>query len=196
MSSVLRKLFMTNTEGDPMPDAEIEAISKVAEALADLDDEARGRVLRWAAERFDVVISAPRKRGQVDEMDEDDDDLDDDLGDQSQETGRGGGGSREFEHFAELYDLMDPKTDAERVLVASYWTQIIQGKATFGSYELNKVLKDLGNGVGTINKAMSTNIKKKPALILQVSRGGSTQQARKKYKLTDGGKKWVAARLA
>lgn len=44
--------------------------------------------------------------------------------------------------------------------------------------------------------AMSTNINKKPALILQVARGGSTQQARKKYKLTDAGKKWVAAKLA
>jgi hypothetical protein len=58
------------------------------------------------------------------------------------------------------------------------------------------VLKDLGHGVGTINKAMSTNMKKSPALILQVSRSGSTQQARKKYKLTDTGKKWVDARLA
>ena len=32
---------------------------------------------------------------------------------------------------------------------------------------------------------MSANINKKPPLILQVARGGSTQQARKKYKLTE-----------
>jgi hypothetical protein len=50
--------------------------------------------------------------------------------------------------------------------------------------------------VGTINKAMSANMGKKPALILQVTRSGSTRQARKKYKLTEAGKKWVAARLA
>jgi hypothetical protein len=101
-----------------------------------------------------------------------------------------------FEHFAEFYDVTDPKTDPERVLVASYWTQVIQGKATFGSQELNKLLKDLGHGVAAINKAMSANIDKKPALILQVTRGGSTQQARKKYKVTEAGKKWVLARLA
>jgi hypothetical protein len=178
-----------------MPDAEIEAMSKMADALTDLDEEARGRVVRWAAERFEVVILASRKRGQFDEVD-DVDDLDEDFGDEDRRNSGGDGGTQEFEHFAELYDVADPKTDAERVLVASYWTQVIHGKTTFGSQELNKVLKDLGHRVGTINKAMSTNIKKKPALILQVSRSGSTQQARKKYKLTDAGKKWVAARLA
>jgi hypothetical protein len=175
-----------------VPDAEIDAMSKLAEALGDLDQEARGRVLRWAAARFDVTIAAPRKR-ESEGSHEDNEDLEDDPGQDERESP--GGGSGEFEHFAELYDVADPKSDAERVLVASYWTQVIQGKATFGSQELNKVLKDLGQGVGTINHAMSTNIKKKPALILQVSRSGASRQARKKYKLTEAGKKWVAARL-
>jgi hypothetical protein len=175
-----------------MPDAEIEAMSKVADALGNLEEDECGRVLRWAVERYGITI--PRMRGgKVQEDDEDrDDDLDDDL---EGENGGGGSENLRFEHFAEFYDAADPKTDAERVLVASYWAQVDQGKTTFGSLELNKILKDLGHGVGTINKAMSANIKKKPALILQVARGGSAQQARKKYKLTEAGKKWVAARL-
>lgn len=173
-----------------MPDAEIEAMGKVAEALGDLEEDERGRVLRWAAERYGVVLT--KSRGNANEVDEGDDEGDED--DTSENNG-GAGGKRDYEHFAELYDGVDASTDAERVLVAAYWTQILQGKSPFGSQELNKVLKDLGHGVGTINKAMSTNIKKRPALILQVSRSGSSQQARKKYKLTDAGKKWVEGRL-
>jgi hypothetical protein len=111
------------------------------------------------------------------------------------DNGTNEGQNVEFEGFAEFYDAVDPKTDPERALVASYWTQVRQKKASFGSQEVNQLLKDLGQGVGTINKAMSANIDKKPALILQVSRGGTAQQARKKYKLTEAGKKWVLTRL-
>lgn len=181
-----------------MPDAEIEAMSQVADAVATLDDETQGRVLRWAAERFGVVLSGhlPSRGDKPDALD------DHDQGDG--DVDGGGGIAREtiaksrrgFDHFAELYDALDPKTDAEKVLVASYWFQVIKGKSPLGSLELNKELKDLGHGVGTINRAMSTNIQKRPALILQVSRGGATKQSRKKYKLTAAGEKWVASRLA
>jgi hypothetical protein len=174
-----------------MPDAEIEAMGKVVDALGGLEEDERGRVLRWAAERYGVAIL--NTRGGNVEADEADDDVDDSRED---DTGSGGGQKLKVEDFAEFYDATDPKTDAERVLVASYWVQVHQGKTTFGSLDLNKLLKDLGHGVGTINKAMTTNINKKPALILQVTRGGSARQARKKYKLTDAGKKWVLARLA
>lgn len=173
-----------------MPDAEIDAMGKVAEALGDLGEDERGRVLRWAAERYGVLLM--KSRGKADEANESYA-----AGDEGEATEINGGmdENRVYEHFAELYDSANPSTDAERVLVAAYWIQYLQGKSPYGSQDLNKVLKDLGHGVGTINKAMSTNIKKRPALILQVSRSGSSQQARKKYKLTDAGKKWVEGRI-
>lgn len=46
-----------------MSDPEIEAISAVATALADLEDEAPARVLRWAAERFGVTLSGRPNAG-------------------------------------------------------------------------------------------------------------------------------------
>jgi hypothetical protein len=177
-----------------MADAEIEAMGKVVDALGNLEEEERGRVLRWAAERYGVTV--PKLH--VDQDNQVDEDYEDDLdnGGEVDESRGGGAQSLKFEDFAELYDAVGPQTDPERVVVASYWTQIHQNKATFGSQELNILLKNLGHGVGTINKAMTANINKKPALILQITRGGSTQQARKKYKLTEAGKKWVLARLA
>lgn len=171
-----------------MPDAEIEAMGKVAGALGELEEDERGRVLRWVAERYGVVLA--KSRGKVDEGD------DDDGGDEEDAHENNGGGSRGYEHFAELYDATDPSTDAEKVLVASYWAQVINGKTSFGSRELNKELKDLGHAVSAINKAMSSNMKKKPSLILQVSRGGGSPQAQKRYKVSDAGKKWVEAKLS
>lgn len=40
---------------------EVTALHRVGEALAALDIDARSRVLRWAAERFNVDLSVPLK---------------------------------------------------------------------------------------------------------------------------------------
>jgi hypothetical protein len=37
-------------------DPEIEAMAAVSTALKDLDEDVQGRVLRWAAERFEVKL--------------------------------------------------------------------------------------------------------------------------------------------
>jgi hypothetical protein len=182
-----------------MPDVEIEAMGKLADALSELEEDARARVLRWAAERYGVETLQPRRHkgrtgGPSERVDLEDED-DEDGGNASSSTGAGNGGGQQFEHFAEFYDAVDPSNDPERVLVAAYWTQVHLGKSTFGSQELNKLLKDLGHGITAINKALLINIMKKPALMLQVSRGGNSQQARKKTKLTEAGLKWVRSRL-
>lgn len=176
-----------------MPVPELEAMNQVAEALEDLTEQERSRVLRWAAERYEVALpkGSAQRRESVDESDED----------YEVEEGKGGGedaggsGDGSFEHFAELYHAVDPSTDSERVLVAAYWTQEIDGNESFGSTALNKMLKELGHGVGTINKAMTSNINRKPALILQVKRGGTSRQSRKTYKLTGAGVQWMKDRL-
>lgn len=176
-----------------MPDPEIDAMSAVAEALGGLDDDARARVLRWAAERYGIADLGARGRGQVEGLGRGGGDDEQDAGDASTDESEG---EDNYEHFADIYDAVAPTTDPERVLVAAFWVQEILGKAPFGSQELNKLLKDLGHGVGTINKAMSSNMSKKPALVLQVSRGGSSQQARKKYKLTEAGVRAIRDRLS
>lgn len=181
-----------------MADAEIQAMSVLADALSDLEEQARGRVLRWAAERYGVTVGSTGRGSSGRKGDADDvagaDEVDREDG--SDEDGRDGPRQRAFQHFAELYDAVGPSTDPERVLVASYWTQVVSGKASFGSQQLNKDLKDLGHAVGAINKAMAANMGKKPALILQVARGGNARQARKTYKLSDAGRKWVESKFA
>lgn len=175
---------------DDETDLEIDAMGKVSKALSSLDEGARGRVIRWAAERYGLELrSAPRRQpttgddgGGITDADEDNDD---------QTVPQPKSTSHTWDHFAELYEASGASTHPDGMLVAAYWVQVLKGQDSFGSFELNKLLKDLGRGVTGTAKVMSNLIAKKPALILQLKKSGKSQQARKTYRLTDAGKKAV-----
>jgi hypothetical protein len=190
-----------------VPDVEIEAMGALSSALEGLDQQQRSRVLRWAAERFAVTLpdagkaSRPaRNGGRGGTAHEDEDDLDGEgeaKGEEEREdAGNGSAGNGDsFEYFAELYDACDPTSTGEKALVGAYWVQVLTGKSTWSSFEVNKILKDLGHGDSTINRTFSNLMGQKPAKVLQVRRSGSTRQARKTYKLTAEGIKSVKAMM-
>ncbi|MCV7224457.1 hypothetical protein [Mycolicibacterium komossense] len=173
-----------------MADPEIEAMSALATALADLEDDARGRVLRWAAERYGVslnVSSGSRHGGGA-------------------ANGIGGGGEEVtdeeiaeeapvYEHFADLFDKAQPKTNPDKALVAAYWLQTIQSQSTWQSAVLQKELKNLGHAISNITDALTANMQKKPARIVQVQKTGKSRQARKTYKVTHEGLVYVQGML-
>lgn len=174
-------------------DLEIEAMGKVSKALGGLEAEARSRVVRWAAERYGITLGAVARTQtsggaskDVGGDEVDDDALDEHAGDEVQA----------WNHFAELYHASGASTHPQGMLVAAYWVQVLSGQESFGSLELNKLLKDLGHGVTGTAKVMTTLIAKRPALILQLKKSGKSQQARKTYKLTDAGKKAVEQMIA
>ena len=174
-------------------DLEIAAMGKVSKALSGLGEDAQGRVVRWAAERFGVTLSTvPRRRvGALADREDYDDELDDDEVEEPS-----GHETPTWHHFAELYHASGASTHPAGMLVAAYWVQVLTGQDSFGSLELNKLLKDLGHGVTGTAKVMTTLIAKRPALILQLKKSGKSQQARKTYKLTDAGKKAVEQMIA
>jgi hypothetical protein len=96
-----------------------------------------------------------------------------------------------YEEFAELYDAAGPSNDEEKLLTAAYWHQKVREQVSFQALELNRDLKNLGHGVGHINRVLATSIQKKPALVLQLRKSGNSQQSRKTYKLTGEGVKAV-----
>ena len=151
----------------PDIDPELEAIAAVAAALRPLSDQEKRRVVEWAAKRYGVEVAAPSTGKRVDRV-----------------TGRDGD---EYEHFAELFDRAQPKTDAQKALVASYWVQAIEGKTQFSSVDVNVLLKDLGHQLSHIAVAMSSLQARKPSLVLQLKKSGSSRQARKTYKLSTAG---------
>ncbi len=174
-----------------MADPEIDAMSALATALAALDEDARGRVLRWAAERYGVNLKTST-------------------------GGRHGGGAADgtggstgaevtdeeiaeeapvYEHFADLFAKAQPKTDPDKALVAAYWLQAIQGHGTWQSAALQKELKNLGHVVSNITESLSRNMEKKPQRIVQIQKSGSSKQARKTYKVTHEGLVYVQGML-
>lgn len=174
-----------------MADPEIDAMSALATALTDLDEDARGRVLRWAAERYGVILNistGSRHSG----------------GAANDPGGRAGAEVTDeeiaeeapvYEHFADLFAKAQPKTDPDKALVAAYWLQAIQGQNTWQSAALQKELKNLSHAVANITESLSRNMDKKPQRIVQLQKSGSAKQARKTYKVTHEGLVYVQGML-
>jgi hypothetical protein len=86
-----------------------------------------------------------------------------------------------------LYNAAKPETDSLKVLVVAYWVQMIMHDETWGSQAVNKMLKDLGRGCSNITTSLKALMDRKPNLVMQTRKDGSTKQARKLYKLTTEG---------
>jgi hypothetical protein len=149
-------------------------MQQIATNLSDLEPEAVARVLRWAGDRFKVPpgMLTPARLP---------------LGDKP--STREPGDDREvvFEDFAGLYNSAKPSSDSERALVAGFWFQELQGQKDLDSQRLNTALKELGHGLSNITDSLQKLIEKKPNLVMQTRKSGTTKQARKRYRLTAEG---------
>jgi hypothetical protein len=102
----------------------------------------------------------------------------------------------EISSLAEFYDLASPSTDAEKVLVVGYWFQFREGAQELEALKINNQLKHLGHGVGNVSRALELHKTQRPALMIQKRKEGATKQARKKFAVTNEGKKYVEKMFA
>jgi hypothetical protein len=176
-----------------MSDPEIEAMSQVAMALDNLAEDARGRVLRWAADRYGATIATTTlvRDGQarmtgLEAVLEDKPSRVPEVRDASE---------RSFEHFVDLFDAVDPKSDVDKALTGAYWLQVVSKQDSWQSLRVNNLLKDMGHGVANVTSALRTAQERKPALVRQVHKSGKSQQSWKTYKLTTSGVALMRRRL-
>ena len=165
-------------------DKEVSAMAAVNAALTGLELDAAARVLRWAADRYKVTLPVAAGRGSGGGK-----------GAGSSEEAEERGGNQEYEHFSDFYDAADPTTEADRVLVAGYWFQVLKGQGELESQALNKELKQTGHAVTHMPHALDDLMKAKPRLMIQLKKKGTTRQARRKFKLTTEGVKKVRGML-
>lgn len=157
-------------------DPEIESMAKISAALLLLEDEAaRARVLKWASERFGLTPATTLSRGAQ-------------VFNQTPPTNPVKAGGSEFHDFIDSFEM---KSGLDRILVVGYWFQAIQGEETIGSYQINGELKNLGYPSTNISRDMVTLTARR--LVLQVRKEGSSQQARKRFRLTRKGLDHVEA---
>lgn len=147
-------------------DSELEAMSAIASNFKNLDDGAISRVLSWASERYLSKSLLPSTQSFV--------------ASSTKQT---------FQAFHDLYVAIDPKVDADKALSAAYWFQCIKGDADFSGLDINNELKNLGHGLSNVTQAVDALISRKFAI--QTKKSGTSQQARKTYKLTPSGVKSI-----
>ena len=121
----------------------------VAAALEPLGSDERGRVLRWAAERFTVSLpSSTNGRS----------------GTREDRTLRGSP-TEEPEDAGEFYSQANPEKEPERALVIGYWVQEVRGDGEFDAQTVNTQLKHLRHGVSNITRALDDLKARKPQLV-------------------------------
>ncbi len=167
--------------------AELAAIKSVVDTLEPLDDDARLRVLSYAAAVLEIAIVPPAKAKPITQLGNADDDVGDDEGVASDMPTA----APKYASFAELFDAASPTSNSDKALVAGYWLQVCEGNESFSGQSANNELKNLGQAIANITNAVDGLKNQKPALALQLRKSGKSQQARKSYKITVAGIKTV-----
>ena len=171
---------MNEQSNDPL--AQLAAMKTIADALTPLGIEARNHVLDWAAKNFVPVLSekaAPPTQARPPKVDN-----------ETTTTS-----TNHFSNLAEFYAASNPQSEPEKVAVVAYWFQVRESNPDLDSQRINKELKHLGHGVSNVTAAFSSLMSRKPQLVIQTRKSGTTQQARKRYMLTAEGKKFVEGML-
>lgn len=161
-------------------DNEIQAMGSIAEILNRLEEDQRGRVIRYILERFNIAAASKNAK----------------MPASSSQTDSQAQAPNEFDDFASLVDATNPATDPMRALVAGYWLQVSKGGPSFDAQSANTELKHLGHASSNITSALGALIAQKPALVLQLRKSGNTKQARKSYKVTEAGVRKVREMFA
>ena len=161
----------TKTPLDQMQ--ELEVWKNLAAELKKLDDAGVKRFLRWAADAFlpkgSVVTTGSAGHAEQDTM----------------------GVAGKYETLADFYAAANPTQENDKALVVGYWTQVLKEEGDFDAQSINKALKDLGHGVANITSAFDSLMARKPQLVIQTKKSGTTRQARKLYRLTHEGQRSV-----
>jgi len=159
---------------------ELAAMTAVGQAMETLDAAERSRVLRWVIDSFGIdSIRVPRTVGGPS------------VAIDTTSSTAGPPTAASFGSLLELIDAAAPASGYDRILVVCYWLQEVQGQSDFVAQKVNDELKNLGHPVGNITDALTKLGKKVPALVRQTRKEGTSMQARKRYALTEAGRRHV-----
>jgi hypothetical protein len=149
---------------------EIEALRALSDILDGLPPDAVARILKWAADKHKVPISAastalvpvaPPDAAPRDKP------VSADL--------------------PEYFNDAQPRTSPEKALVVAAWLQAIQGSSDFDSGSVNRELKNLGHQSSNITRDFDDLMGRKPKMVVQTRKSGNSKQARKLYRVTHEG---------
>ena len=162
-------------------ESELKAMNRVSHALKDLKEEEIDRVLMWVQKKY--AKSTQRDSFSIE-------------GNSAIDTKSNHVDLKSFNSTADLLASINPKTDSDKALIVASYLQIHKDEKILTGREVNRELNHLGHGVKNITNSISSLIKRKPQLMIQLRKEGRSQQAQKKYKVTVEGLKAVSEMLS
>src|SRR3989344_8061150 len=128
----------TAVDGEP----ELKVMKTVYDALSELDEDAKRRVIDWVIGKFALGRSKQKAdRGVIGLQPSSD----------SAETNLAS-----FTSVAELFAKTSPKNESDKVLVVAAYLQEVKGSAELTGREVNKELVHLGHGAKNITAAINS----------------------------------------
>jgi len=147
-------------------DAEMKALGEVFNAIKELDDNGK----RWVLDSLYMKFF-PSETGRQSTA-------------AAGATKRGGLSLTSFESVAEVFAKASPSKDPDKALVVAAYLQEKEERPELTSRDINGQLKHLGHGINNITAAINSLKGRKPKLMVQTRKEGTSQQAPKKYKVT------------
>lgn len=168
-------------DGAPTQLQELAVMAVIAGELNKLDAPAIARVLRWAADAFKT------KAGMF---------VSDMTTATSEVSTSAPALKPQYDSLADFYSAASPTQANDKALLIGYWLQVLQDGGDFDAQSVNKELKHLGHGVANITSAFDSLMARKPQLVIQTKKSGTSRQARKLYRLTLEGQRAVERMLS
>lgn len=170
-------------------DQEIEVLSKCYDLLSGLDDDVKVRALQWLSSKFHLGQTTLTLASEITTSPVNGAAAPGAPGAQPTVAESAKKGIDAFSSFEALFKHVKPSSDSEKALVAAVYLQLKRDLGELTSAQVQKELKRINNRVSNITQAISALVKKN--MMLQLGKEGTSQQARKKYKVTREGVKTV-----
>lgn len=183
--------------------SELEAIAAAYDILLPLSDGAKRRALAWLDDYFfgsDERIVIIEDEDEIDdgldfsedsdaaEYYESDDDYEDDAQDVEDEP-------EGFQTFEQFFYAIGPKTVRQKVATAAWWLEEEQGKESWKTFDVSKMLKGIDQPVRYLSTTITQEKRKSDPMVEQLSKSGSSMQAHGTYKLTSIGRSYIEDKL-
>ena len=164
---------------------ELKVLNDVCGILSDLTKDEQRRSLEWLMDYFDIY----------DREFEFDDfyDMDGDLAAGGDVAADAAGAPATFE---DIYNKVAPKTAIQKIVTAAWWLERNEGKESWKSFEVNKLLKSLDVKISSVSGTLAIENKKDDSMIVVLEKSGDSMQARKTFRLSETGYAFVDGRLA
>ena len=181
-------------------DSEINALSEVYEALKALNNAQIKRILDWVASKFDLdkqpflkaverEAAAPagkpikkrrgRRPGKMNPAEAI-------PGPQTAE-GPEITGFIKYDNFEELLLFSNAHNNMAKILLAAAYLQEKKNLKEFGSYDISRLFKSIGEEVGQPSAYLNNLMGKNPQLLIQTGTQGTGEKSRRNFRVTEEG---------